>query len=78
MISPGPVTGRRGGPGSTEGAAAWDGDACYKPFAIYSPEEDRWRLWYNGRRGGPEQIGLVLRDGKDLGFPDVNEGEKKN
>jgi len=48
----------------------WDGDACYKPFAIYDDKEDKWRLWYNGRRGGSEQIGMVMRDGKDLGFPE--------
>ena len=77
IISPGPVAQGRGAPGSgIRGVAAWDGDACYKPFAIYSPEEDKWRLWYNGRRRGPEQIGLVLREGKNLGFPEPD--EKKN
>jgi len=78
IISPGPVTAGRGGPGSPQrGTAAWDGDAVYKPFAIYCPDEDMWRLWYNGRRGGPEQIGLALRPGRDLGFPDIDESEKK-
>jgi hypothetical protein len=28
----------------------------------------RWQLWYNGRRGVVEQIGLALHDGEDLGF----------
>ena len=46
----------------------WDGDACYKPFAIYDEKEDLWRLWYNGRKGNVEQIGLVIRQGEDLGF----------
>ena len=46
----------------------WDADACYKPFAIYDEKEDLWRLWYNGRRGNVEQIGLVIHKGEDLGF----------
>ena len=45
----------------------WDKDACYKPFAIL--DGDKWILWYNGRRGMLEQIGVVFHDGKDLGFP---------
>jgi len=47
---------------------SWDGDACYKPFAIYEAEKDRWLLWYNGRKGSFEQIGLALHAGEDLGF----------
>ena len=45
----------------------WDHDACYKPYAIFDGR--RWLLWYNGRRGGLEQIGLALHEGEDLGFP---------
>jgi len=48
---------------------AWDGDACYKPFAIFEEKGDRWMLWYNGRKGGFEQIGLATHPGYDLGFP---------
>lgn len=44
----------------------WDHDACYKPFAIFDGHD--WRLWYNGRRGGVEQIGLAFHPGEDLGF----------
>lgn len=51
------------------GRNRWDHDACYKPFAIFDPDEDRWLLWYNGRRGASEQIGLALHLGRDLGFP---------
>jgi predicted GH43/DUF377 family glycosyl hydrolase len=47
----------------------WDTDACYKPFAIFDSASDRWLLWYNGRKGGVEQIGLVTHSGYDLGFP---------
>ena len=36
---------------------AWDAEACYKPFAVQ--DGDRWLLWYNGRKGHFEQIGLV-------------------
>ena len=46
----------------------WDADACYKPFVIYDEQADLWRLWYNGRKGGVEQIGVVFHKGEDLGF----------
>lgn len=45
-------------------AGAWDGDACYKPYAIF--HEGRWFLWYNGRRGEVEQIGLATHEGRNL------------
>jgi predicted GH43/DUF377 family glycosyl hydrolase len=48
---------------------AWDADACYKPFAIFDRASDRWLLWYNGRKGNVEQIGLATHVGYDLGFP---------
>jgi len=44
----------------------WDAEACYKPFAVR--EADRWLLWYNGRRGSVEQIGLAVHEGLSLGF----------
>ena len=44
----------------------WDQDACYKPFAIF--DDGRWLLWYNGRRGGLEQIGMVIHEDEDMGF----------
>ena len=46
---------------------AWDHDACYKPYAIFDGQ--KWLLWYNGRHGGLEQIGVAVHDGHDLGFP---------
>jgi len=46
---------------------AWDHDACYKPYAIYDGQQ--WLLWYNGRHGGMEQIGVALHEGHNLGFP---------
>lgn len=48
------------------GLDRWDHDACYKPFAIF--DRSKWLLWYNGRRGKVEQIGLALHEGEDLGF----------
>jgi predicted GH43/DUF377 family glycosyl hydrolase len=48
------------------GQNKWDADACYKPFAIFDGE--KWLLWYNGRRGGVEQIGLATHRGEELGF----------
>lgn len=45
---------------------SWDADACYKPYALYDGHQ--WLLWYNGRREHTEQIGLVTKQGPDLGF----------
>lgn len=50
------------------GNNTWDGDACYKPFAVYEKEPERWLLWYNGRLKNVEQIGLAIHEGKDPGF----------
>jgi predicted GH43/DUF377 family glycosyl hydrolase len=44
----------------------WDADAVYKPYAIF--DGTRWLLWYNGRRGGVEQIGVAIHEGESLGF----------
>ena len=48
------------------GIGKWDRDACYKPFAVFDGQ--KWLLWYNGRHGGLEQIGVVLHEGENLGF----------
>jgi len=48
------------------GEDKWDHDACYKPFAIF--DGSKWLLWYNGRHGGVEQIGLAYHEGLALGF----------
>ncbi|MGC8834524.1 MAG: family 43 glycosylhydrolase [Armatimonadota bacterium] len=48
------------------GLGSFDEDACYKPFALFDGR--RWLLWYNGRRGSLEQIGLTVHEGEDLGF----------
>ena len=48
------------------GEGKWDQDAVYKPYAIFDGR--KWLLWYNGRRGGVEQIGRATHEGEDLGF----------
>jgi predicted GH43/DUF377 family glycosyl hydrolase len=45
---------------------SWDRSAVYKPSVLLEP--GRWLLYYNGRAGGFEQIGLALREGEDLDF----------
>lgn len=44
----------------------WDSSAVYKPYAI--PDNNRWLLYYNGRRESHEQIGIAIHEGLDLGF----------
>ena len=58
-----------GNPIVRPGVGRWDHDACYKPFAIF--DGTQWLLWYNGRHGHLEQIGVVLHAGADLGFEAV-------
>jgi predicted GH43/DUF377 family glycosyl hydrolase len=55
-----------GNPVIRAGQGEWDADACYKPYAIF--DGTKWLLWYNGRRGSKEQIGVALHPGRDLGF----------
>jgi beta-1,2-mannobiose phosphorylase / 1,2-beta-oligomannan phosphorylase len=56
----------RANPIIRSGTGRWDHDAVYKPHALY--DDERWLLWYNGRKGGNEQIGLAIHEGEDLGF----------
>jgi predicted GH43/DUF377 family glycosyl hydrolase len=53
------------------GPGQWDADAVYKPFAIFDGR--RWLLWYNGRKGDREQIGVAMHDGEDLGFAETTD-----
>ncbi|MBQ7637649.1 MAG: hypothetical protein IJS90_01945 [Clostridia bacterium] len=41
----------------------WDKDSCYKPSALYDKDKDLWRIWYNGRSGNKEFIGLASMRG---------------
>ena len=45
---------------------AWDADACYKPFVL--KYNDQWMLWYNGRKGSKEQIGLAVNTQENFDF----------
>lgn len=38
---------------------SFDSEATYKPSAVYDSKENRWMLWYNGRTGENEYIGLA-------------------
>jgi hypothetical protein len=49
---------KRGNPGS------FDCDSAYKPFAIFDGRQ--WLLWYNGRNGNMEAIGLATFPRYDL------------
>lgn len=44
----------------------WDADACYKPSFMWNQDTGQWMIWYNGRRGEDECIGLVVKEGYDL------------
>jgi hypothetical protein len=37
---------------------SWNCDAVYKPFALYDEANSQWLLWYNGRCGHLERIGM--------------------
>lgn len=45
---------------------AWDGDATYKPSAIWIPEPGEWRIYYNGRKKNREYVGFARFDERDL------------
>ena len=49
-------------------SSSWMRDAVYKPFALYDHKSDEWLLWFNGRTGDVEQIGVAMKKGHDLGF----------
>lgn len=43
--------------------AGWDAHAVYKPSICYREQEDKWYMWYNGRKGKDEFIGVAWKDG---------------
>lgn len=45
---------------------SWDAEACYKPFVL--KHNGQWMLWYNGRKGAKEQIGLAVNPQKNFDF----------
>lgn len=50
------------------GFSGWDSYAIYKPFAVPDSAGNRWLLYYDGRRGWNNQVGLVIHAGMDLNF----------
>ncbi len=50
------------------GPEEWDHAACYKPSVVADPETGSRMLWYNGRRGHDEFIGLVRSESFDTQF----------
>lgn len=59
---------RRSNPIISPSPGGWDADACYRPSVVCDEPNKRWLMWYNGRNGRDERIGLALREGLDLGF----------
>ena len=47
----------------------WDSSACYKPSVLRDEKNNRWLLWYNGRNGIPEYVGMAIHEGLDLEAP---------
>ena len=47
----------------------WNGSACYKPSVVRDEKNGRWLLWYNGRNGAPEYVGMAVHEGLDLEAP---------
>ena len=47
----------------------WNGSACYKPSCVRDEKNNRWMLWYNGRNGAPEYVGMAVHEGLDLEAP---------
>ncbi|HOR96888.1 MAG TPA: hypothetical protein PLZ74_00775 [Kiritimatiellia bacterium] len=47
----------------------WDASACYKPSVLRDEKNNRWMLWYNGRNGWSEYVGMALHEGLDLEAP---------
>ena len=39
----------------------FDQSSCYKPSVVYDEDNDEWRMWYNGRNGNSEYIGLCIK-----------------
>lgn len=47
---------------------SWDKDAVYKPWALYDNQNNRWLVYYNGRSGVMEQIGIAYCLSTDIGY----------
>lgn len=48
---------------------AWNCNAVYKPYAGWDEAQQQWMIWYNGRCGGLERIGVsFMKEKKFHGF----------
>lgn len=47
---------------------AWNCDAVYKPFVGWSEASHEWLLWYNGRCGVLERIGVSMLKATSFGL----------
>ena len=45
---------------------AWDGDATYKPSAIWREDLNEWWVYYNGRLENKEYVGFARYNARDL------------
>ena len=57
---------------------SWNCDAVYKPYVLYDEATSRWLLWYNGRCGGLERIGVSSLHGDFGRFGDRAKPELSN
>lgn len=44
----------------------WDGEACYKPSFLWEEGLKCWRIWYNGRTGQEEYVGMAQYPRRNL------------
>lgn len=55
-----------GNPIISPSKGSWDCHAVYKPTICKSLNSEKWMLWYNGRKGHSEYIGLAQKEGMEL------------
>ena len=46
---------------------SWNCDAVYKPFVVHDEVSQQWLMWFNGRCGGLERIGMASMRGDSFG-----------
>src|SRR5271155_5621072 len=50
-------------PSQSAEQASWNCDAIYKPFVLFAAVTQQWLMWFNGRCGGLERIGMATLSG---------------
>lgn len=51
-------------PAPTPEESSWNCDAVYKPFVLFDEVTQQWLVWFNGRCGGLERIGMATLKGR--------------